>query len=158
MVGYFLHFPAISLGVITHELGHSLMAFFLTKEKVIANIGLGKKKKILFLGRVSFIFTKLPWTQGKTQCRVSDNSKTRRFLILIAGVLFNLIQIILSTVILTFSTLPIRCIMLAWLLSNARVMIGSLYSEGNSRGSDYKKIFRLVAETFHLNKNCKKIL
>lgn len=154
-VGYLLHFPGICLGVFIHEIGHGLMAFFLTKDPVKISIGLGKPRKKLYMGRFMIFFSKFPWYQGKTDCIIRNNSIIRSLLILMAGGLFNLSQIFLSIIFITLSSSPLRCILLAWLLANTRVAIGSLYKERGKGLSDLEKIQKILARVF-CNKNPRK--
>ena len=147
-VGYLLHFPAISIGVLVHEIGHGLIAFFLTKDDVKVNIGLGASRKKLCIGRFFIDFSNFPWSQGKTECNVYGVTIIRRLLILIAGSFFNLIQIFLSIYFITISNLPIRCIVLAWLLANIRVVIGSLNKNHRSEINDLERIKNILVKCF----------
>ena len=147
-VGYLLHFPGVFLGVFVHEIGHGLMAFLLTKDPVKVNIGLGKPRKKLYMGRFMIIFSNFPWYQGKTVCIIKNNSIIRSLLILMAGGLFNFSQIFLSIIFITLSSSPVRCILLAWLLANTRITIGSLFKERDSGLSDLKKIRKILKKVF----------
>ena len=157
-VGYLLHFPGICLGVFIHEIGHGLMAFFLTNDPIKISIGLGKPRKKLYMGRLMIVFSKFPWYLGKTDCIIRNNSIIRSLLILMAGSLFNLSQIFLSIIFITLSSSPVRCILLAWLLANTRVAIGSFYKEKGAGLSDLEKIQKILARVFGNKTPHKKIL